>query len=99
MEPGTWIALGALGVTLGSVIISRRGQSENLSLAQIVAANRALSERVDRVEEELEDTHAALKECERREERAARRDSDRLRRIIRLEDALTAAGVPLPAEH
>jgi hypothetical protein len=96
VEAGTWIALGALAVTVGSVLWARRGQTENLSLAQLVAANRALSDRVDRVEEELEDAREQLEECTKREKRLDLRDNERLRRIIRLEDALTARGIALP---
>lgn len=96
MEPGTWIAMAALLVTVGSVLWSRRGQTENLSLAQLVAANRALAERVDRVEEELEDARTQLEECTKREARLDLRDNDRLRRIIRLEDALIVNGIELP---
>lgn len=96
MEPGTWIALGALAVTLAAELWSRRTQTENLSLSQLVAANRALSDRVDRVEAELSAAHDQLADCLARESRLDLRDSDRLRRIIRLEDALTQAGLSLP---
>ena len=99
MEAGTWIALAALLVTLTSVWWARRGQTENLSLAQIVAANRALSDRVGRVEQELGEAQEQLDECMKREQRLDLRDDERHRRIIRLEDALMAAGISLPPEH
>lgn len=96
MEAGTWIALGAVAVTLASLLYNRRGHIENLSLAQIVAANSALSERVDRMEHELSEAQASLIECRQREDRYEHRELLRLRRIERLEEALRAAGVPLP---
>ena len=96
VDVGSVIAAVALVITLASVWLGRRAQTENLSLAQIVAANKALSERVDRVETELSDAHEQLEECTKRENRLDHRDQDRLRRIIRLEDALMSAGIPIP---
>ena len=96
IDAGTVIGAVALVVTLGSVALGRRAQTENLSLSQLVAANNALSARVDRVETELTDTHEQLDECTKREARLDQRDQDRLRRIIRLEDALMSAGIPIP---
>ena len=96
MEAGTGIALGALVLTLATLFWNRRGHVENLSLSQLVAANAALDARVTRTEVELSRAEAGLRACEEREARLDARDSERLRRIIRLEDVVRAAGLPLP---